>query len=75
MAPKPKLKPVAQILDLMAARLESAARELQSMSKAMREHGDLGQAADAAAVITNLLGNLPLDRLINQSLLAKESDC
>jgi hypothetical protein len=64
------VEPTAVTIDLMASRLEEAARELRHLSTSMRSQGDVGLASEAASVISNLVGNLPLDRLINLSLRA-----
>lgn len=58
----------ATTIELMAQRLEHTAEELPRIAVTMREHDDASQAAEAASAITNLVGNLPLDRMLQQSL-------
>ncbi|MBD8089156.1 hypothetical protein IFT48_04110 [Pseudomonas fluorescens] len=51
-------------LDAMAGDLEKAAKELRRISKDIEVDRDVMRTSEAAEVLTNLMGNLRLDKLV-----------
>lgn len=62
------IEPTAEIIEGMAAELEAKARELRLIAKRARETSDVTYAAEAAAVVMNIMGTLRLDLLIRRPL-------
>lgn len=56
--------PTAQLMRLMATRLKQAAEDLEAHAEDLETQGDWDAPGAALSTITNLYGNLPLDKLM-----------
>ncbi len=68
MSDQVNIEPTAKAIEDMAVELEAKAAELRGVAMRARETGDLSYAAEAAAVVMNIMGALRLDLLVRRPL-------
>ncbi|WP_227461656.1 hypothetical protein [Cupriavidus pauculus] len=72
MSTKPDVAPTAEVIEKMAEAMTESAAKLARLAVELRESGSLEDAALAAGIVTNCLGNLRLDLLVTRPLRALE---